>query len=167
MGLERGGTAVGESGPQRADIAEIESLAVREDLHLKGIGYRLVSAYLDEARRLGLTRVFRSARAVRRGPQWSSSRVDPAHRGPHRGVRRAIPAAGTGPNGAVWPGSVGASPRTSCSRRQERRERGTRCLSLRLPPARASASRSSTPSTSTSWTGTARGGPALRTSASR
>jgi amino-acid N-acetyltransferase len=41
-----------------ADLAEIKSLAVREDLQLKGIGYRLVSACLDEARRLGLRRVF-------------------------------------------------------------------------------------------------------------
>jgi len=41
-----------------ADLAEIKSLAVREELQLKGIGYRLVSACLDEARRLGLKRVF-------------------------------------------------------------------------------------------------------------
>lgn len=41
-----------------ADLAEIKSLAVREDMQLKGIGYRLVSTCLDEARRLGLKRVF-------------------------------------------------------------------------------------------------------------
>src|SRR5205814_5997558 len=39
-------------------LAEIKSLAVREDRQLKGIGYRLVSACLSEARRLGLARVF-------------------------------------------------------------------------------------------------------------
>jgi len=41
-----------------ADLAEIKSLAVREDRQLKGVGMRLVSACLDEARRLGLARVF-------------------------------------------------------------------------------------------------------------
>ncbi|HLZ72457.1 MAG TPA: N-acetyltransferase [Dehalococcoidia bacterium] len=41
-----------------ADLAEIKSLAVREDRQLKGIGYRLVSACLEEARRLGLAKVF-------------------------------------------------------------------------------------------------------------
>jgi len=40
------------------DLAEIKSLAVREDRQLKGIGLRLVNACLDEARRLGLARVF-------------------------------------------------------------------------------------------------------------
>lgn len=41
-----------------ADLAEIKSLAVREDRQLKGLGYRLVVACLDEARRLGLAKVF-------------------------------------------------------------------------------------------------------------
>ncbi len=41
-----------------ADLAEIKSLAVREDRQLKGIGYGLVSACLDEARRIGLAKVF-------------------------------------------------------------------------------------------------------------
>jgi amino-acid N-acetyltransferase len=41
-----------------ADLAEVKSLAVREDRQLKGIGYRLVTACLDEARRLGLAKVF-------------------------------------------------------------------------------------------------------------
>ncbi len=41
-----------------ADLAEIKSLAVREDRQLKGIGFRLVSACLEEARRLGLAKVF-------------------------------------------------------------------------------------------------------------
>jgi amino-acid N-acetyltransferase len=41
-----------------ADLAEIKSLAVREDRQLKGIGYQLVTACLEEARRIGLDRVF-------------------------------------------------------------------------------------------------------------
>jgi amino-acid N-acetyltransferase len=41
-----------------ANLAEIKSLAVREDRQLKGIGFRLVSACLDEARRLGIEQVF-------------------------------------------------------------------------------------------------------------
>lgn len=41
-----------------ADLAEIKSLAVREDRQLKGVGAALVRACLDEARRLGLPRVF-------------------------------------------------------------------------------------------------------------
>jgi amino-acid N-acetyltransferase len=40
------------------DIAEVQSVAVREDSQLKGLGYRLVSACLDEARQLGIARVF-------------------------------------------------------------------------------------------------------------
>ncbi len=40
------------------DLAEIKSLAIREDRQLKGLGYRLVSECLDEARRLGLAQVF-------------------------------------------------------------------------------------------------------------
>ena len=40
------------------DIAEIKSLAVREDRQLKGVGAALVGACLDEARRIGLPRVF-------------------------------------------------------------------------------------------------------------
>jgi len=40
------------------DLAEVRSLAVRKDLQGRGIGRRLVEACLDEARRLGLRRVF-------------------------------------------------------------------------------------------------------------
>ena len=40
------------------DIAEVKSLAVREDQQLKGVGAALVRACLDEARRIGLPRVF-------------------------------------------------------------------------------------------------------------
>jgi amino-acid N-acetyltransferase len=41
-----------------ADLAEVKSLAVREDRQLKGVGGALVRACLDEARRIGLPRVF-------------------------------------------------------------------------------------------------------------
>jgi amino-acid N-acetyltransferase len=41
-----------------SDLAEIKSLAVREDRQLKGVGTALVRACLEEARRLGLPRVF-------------------------------------------------------------------------------------------------------------
>lgn len=40
------------------DLAEIRSLAVPRELEGRGIGKRLVLACLDEARRLGLRRVF-------------------------------------------------------------------------------------------------------------
>ncbi len=40
------------------DLGEVRSLAVRKDLQGKGIGRSLVEACLDEARRLGLRRVF-------------------------------------------------------------------------------------------------------------
>jgi len=40
------------------DIAEVKSLAVREDKQLKGVGAALVRACLNEARRIGLPRVF-------------------------------------------------------------------------------------------------------------
>lgn len=40
------------------DLAEVKSLAVREDRQLKGVGAALVGACLDEARRIGLPRVF-------------------------------------------------------------------------------------------------------------
>jgi amino-acid N-acetyltransferase len=40
------------------DIAEVKSLAVREDRQMKGVGAALVQACLDEARRIGLPRVF-------------------------------------------------------------------------------------------------------------
>jgi amino-acid N-acetyltransferase len=40
------------------DLAEVKSLAVREDRQLKGVGAALVQACLDEARRIGLPRVF-------------------------------------------------------------------------------------------------------------
>lgn len=41
-----------------SDLAEVKSLAVGEDRQLKGVGAALVRACLDEARRLGLPRVF-------------------------------------------------------------------------------------------------------------
>lgn len=41
-----------------ADLAEVKSLAVREDKQLRGVGLALVRACLDEARRIGLPRVF-------------------------------------------------------------------------------------------------------------
>ena len=41
-----------------SDIAEVKSLAVREDRQLKGVGATLVRACLDEARRIGLPQVF-------------------------------------------------------------------------------------------------------------
>jgi amino-acid N-acetyltransferase len=41
-----------------ADLAEVKSLAVREDRQLKGVGAALVRACLEEARRIGLPRVF-------------------------------------------------------------------------------------------------------------
>ncbi len=41
-----------------ADLAEVKSLAVREDRQLKGVGAALVRACLDEACRLGLPQVF-------------------------------------------------------------------------------------------------------------
>jgi len=40
------------------DLAEVRSLAVREDLAGRGVGRELVSACLDEARELGIKRVF-------------------------------------------------------------------------------------------------------------
>src|SRR3712207_9182640 len=40
------------------DIAELKSLAVREDRQMKGVGAALVGACLEEARRIGLPRVF-------------------------------------------------------------------------------------------------------------
>ncbi len=40
------------------DLAEIRSTAVREDVGRHGIGTRLVTACLDEARQLGLKKVF-------------------------------------------------------------------------------------------------------------
>ncbi len=41
-----------------ADLAEIKSLAVREDLQGRGLGQRIVHACLDEARQIGLTTAF-------------------------------------------------------------------------------------------------------------
>ncbi len=41
-----------------ADLAEVKSLAVREERQLKGVGAALVRACLDEARQIGLPRVF-------------------------------------------------------------------------------------------------------------
>jgi amino-acid N-acetyltransferase len=40
------------------DLAEIRSLAVQEDARLKGIGVKLVKTCLDEAKTLGVKRVF-------------------------------------------------------------------------------------------------------------
>jgi len=40
------------------DLAEIKSLAVRQDRQLGGVGYRLVTTCLDDAERLGLATVF-------------------------------------------------------------------------------------------------------------
>lgn len=40
------------------DLAEIKSLAVEEDLHGGGYGRKLVEACLDEAREMGIPRVF-------------------------------------------------------------------------------------------------------------
>jgi amino-acid N-acetyltransferase len=41
-----------------SDLAEVKSLAVRENRQLKGVGAALVRACLDEARAIGLPRVF-------------------------------------------------------------------------------------------------------------
>ncbi len=41
-----------------SDLAEIKSLAVREDLHGRGLGQRIVAACLDEAREIGLRTAF-------------------------------------------------------------------------------------------------------------
>lgn len=40
------------------DLAEIRSLAVREDRQLRGLGAAIVEACMDDARTLGLARVF-------------------------------------------------------------------------------------------------------------
>lgn len=40
------------------DLAEIRGLAVRPDKQIKGVGAKLVAACLEEARRIGLPRVF-------------------------------------------------------------------------------------------------------------
>jgi amino-acid N-acetyltransferase len=40
------------------DLAEVKSLAVREDRQAKGVGSALVSACLDDARTIGLAKVF-------------------------------------------------------------------------------------------------------------
>jgi amino-acid N-acetyltransferase len=41
-----------------SDLAEIKSLAVREDVQAKGLGSQLVEAAIGEARALGLERIF-------------------------------------------------------------------------------------------------------------
>ena len=41
-----------------ADIAEVRSLAVREDRQLKGVGDAIVDGCIDDARRMGIPRVF-------------------------------------------------------------------------------------------------------------
>lgn len=41
-----------------ADLAEVKSLAVAEEAQARGVGSLLVNAALDEARRIGLERVF-------------------------------------------------------------------------------------------------------------
>ena len=51
------------------DLAEIRSLAVREERQGRGLGARLVAAHIDEARRLGLRTVF----ALRTGRSSSSA----------------------------------------------------------------------------------------------
>lgn len=48
------------------DLAEVRSLAVKEDSLRRGIGSRLVAACLEEARSLGLARVF----ALTYEPEW-------------------------------------------------------------------------------------------------
>ena len=40
------------------DLAEIKSLAVDETVHRSGLGSQLVTACLDEARELGITKIF-------------------------------------------------------------------------------------------------------------
>ncbi len=40
------------------DIAEVRSLAVREDAQLKGIGAAIVESCIEDARRMGIPRVF-------------------------------------------------------------------------------------------------------------
>jgi amino-acid N-acetyltransferase len=40
------------------DLAEVRSVAVAEDAERKGVGTRLVNSCLDEARKLGLKRIF-------------------------------------------------------------------------------------------------------------
>ena len=47
------------------DLAEIKSLAVADEMRGRGIGSKLVSAAIDEARRLKLTRVFALTREQR------------------------------------------------------------------------------------------------------
>jgi amino-acid N-acetyltransferase len=41
-----------------ADLAEVRSLAVREDVQAKGIGAAIVAACIDDGRAMGLDRVF-------------------------------------------------------------------------------------------------------------
>ena len=41
-----------------SDLAEVRSLAVKEEIHAKGIGAAIVSACLEDARGFGLDRVF-------------------------------------------------------------------------------------------------------------
>jgi amino-acid N-acetyltransferase len=41
-----------------ADLAEVKSLAVPEDVQTRGLGSSLVNAAVDEAKRIGLQRVF-------------------------------------------------------------------------------------------------------------
>jgi amino-acid N-acetyltransferase len=58
--FEQDGTVVGVSALHIVwdDLAEIRSLAVRQDLCGKGIGTRLVESCLVEARGLGIRRIF-------------------------------------------------------------------------------------------------------------
>ena len=63
--LEEGGLASGERikgvaglGICWEDLAEIKSLAVSEDLQRRGLGSQLVETCLEDARRLGIKKVF-------------------------------------------------------------------------------------------------------------
>ncbi len=56
--LEGAVVACGSLHIMGSDLAEVRSLAVREDLQVKGIGAAIVSACIDDARSFGLDRVF-------------------------------------------------------------------------------------------------------------
>jgi len=57
---EEGGVVVGCCALHISwrDLAEVKSLAVRPDYHRKGVGKALLAAALDEARGMGVPRVF-------------------------------------------------------------------------------------------------------------
>jgi amino-acid N-acetyltransferase len=58
--LDQGGSIIGCCALHInwEDLAEVRSLAVREDLRGEGLGKALVHACLEEARQLGITRVY-------------------------------------------------------------------------------------------------------------